>query len=105
MFDEWPDPVSRWLLTFVHAVVTGALAWMELRGLRSTRSHHVELLHVRRPDETYAAICTTCSWVGDDEPTVARATVDASRHSNWIGDLIEVDAKEQFRIGGYSRSE
>lgn len=105
VFQSWPDPVSRWILTLTLAGLTIALARIELRGLRSTRDHELDVLHVAGEPATYAAVCRTCDWIGAEEATFEAASADAAAHGQPATRMIEVASPAYRRWGDYSRGE
>jgi hypothetical protein len=105
VFASWPEPVSRWLLTFALAALTIALARLDLVAFRGTSSHRVDVLHVSGEPDTYVSVCRTCSWVGEPESTINFAEQDGRTHSPAIAGFIEVSSAPSYRSGRYTRAE
>jgi hypothetical protein len=105
VFASWPEPVTRWLLTFALAALTIALARLDLVGFRGTSSHRLDVLHVSGEPNTYVAVCRTCSWIGEPESTLDDAEQDGRTHSPTIAGVIEVSTAPAYRSGRYTRDE
>jgi hypothetical protein len=105
VYSSWPDPVSRWILTFALAALAVGLARIELRGLRGTRDHEIDVLHVVGDPDTYVAVCRTCDWVGEPEAALHAATTDAAAHGPTITRFVDVRSTPHQRRGRYTRPE
>jgi hypothetical protein len=82
-----------------------ALARIELRGLRGTRDHELDVLHVVGEPDAYAAVCRTCDWIGSPEATLEGASADVAAHGRPAIRMIEIASPAYRRWGDYARRE